>query len=320
MALLIGALAAFLGGALLSAAATRVGWTDRVEANPDRKEAGARVPLVGGAAVLLGAVAAGLAGASIGGLPWPALLAAFALGLADDLRAGGLAPGHKLAGQAAVALLFALMPGAGWAGVGLLGAVGLAALAVVSMNAINLFDHADGTAGGQSAIALAGPSWPIAAGAVGYLPLNLWLRTGPTSREGRAMPRAMLGDSGAHALGLAVAASPGAAVLLLVPLLDAARVAHERWQRGVPPWRGDRTHIGHRLAAVGLGPTGAAAATWALSAPLVVARAVGSGATPLLIGAALTAAAYGLAVRATAPFADALEPRDQARPETGPGA
>ena len=305
MPFLVGALAAFLSGAALSALAARIGWTDRVDANPDRKLAGARVPLVGGAAVIVGALAAGAAGAPLGGLPWPALLAAFALGLADDLRPGGLAPLPKLAGQAAVAVLFAFAPGAAWAGAGLAGAVGLALLAVVAMNAINLFDHADGTAGGQAALALAGPAWPLAAGAVGYLPLNVLLRTRPRGVEGRALPRAMLGDSGSHALGVAVAASPAAAVFLLVPLLDAARVARDRWRRGVPPWRGDRTHVGHRLAAIGLGPAGAAAAVWALSAPLAVARAVGAGATPLVIGAALSTAAYALTVRATAPLASA---------------
>jgi len=299
----VGALAAFLSGAALASLAARIGWIDRVEANPDRKEAGARVPLVGGAAVVLGGLAAGAAGAPIGGLPWAALLAAFALGLADDLRPGGVAPAPKLAGQLGVAVLFAAAPGAAWAGVGFAGALGLALLAVAAMNAINLFDHADGAAGGQAALALAGPAWPLASGAIGYLPLNVLLRTRPRSGEGRRLPRAMLGDSGSHALGVAVAASPGAALLLLVPLLDAARVAEGRRRRGVPPWRGDRTHVGHRLAALGLGPAGAAAAVWALSAPLVAARAVGAEPLPLVIGAALSAAAYAVTIRATAAVA-----------------
>ena len=79
----------------------------------------------------------------------------------------------------------------------------------------------------------------------------------------------MLGDSGTHLLGVAVAVTPGAAWLLLVPLLDAVRVVVGRWSRGKHFWEGDRTHLGNRLVAIGVGPLNSALVVVLLVAPSI---------------------------------------------------
>ena len=117
---------------------------------------------------------------------------------------------HKLCGQLVVGLLLALEPGALIGDVGVLEAVGLGLLAVVSMNAINTWDHADGLTGGLSAVALATGAPGLAAAVAGYLPFNTFLRqplagAGPgVGARTTGAPRAMLGDSGSHLLGVAL--------------------------------------------------------------------------------------------------------------------
>ncbi|MEE2939515.1 MAG: hypothetical protein VX460_03930, partial [Planctomycetota bacterium] len=139
----------------------------------------------------------------------------------------------------------------------------------------NTWDHADGLTGGLSVVALATGAPALAAAVAGYLPFNTLLRqpaagTGPGGGARTiGAPLAMLGDSGSHLLGLALVAVPGAAWFLALPLLDLARVAAARVRRGQPFWVGDRTHLGHRLEALGLHPvTVAAVAVSAASAPL----------------------------------------------------
>lgn len=263
--------AALLGAvatASMAAAARGLGWIDRRDGFEDRKPREQPVPVVGGGAIL---AAAGLTGwlvdggGALGQLPWLAMGAAFLLGLVDDVLPGGLRAKHKLCGQLLVGLLLALEPGALLGHKEPLDAVALGLLAVVSMNAINTWDHADGLTGGLSAVALATGAPGLAAAVTGYLPFNTFLRqpaAGPgTDTRRSGAPRAMLGDSGAHLLGVALVAVPGAAWFLAVPLLDLARVTHARLGRGQPFWVGDRTHLGHRLEALGLHPvTGAAVA------------------------------------------------------------
>ena len=156
--------------------------------------------------------------------------AAFALGLVDDLRRGGLAPGAKLAGQLAVGLTLALEPSIDprerW-----LWALG----AVVAQNALNTWDHADGNAVSLGLLAL----WPHAGarGALaGFLPFNLLTRRGEP--PGARVPLAYLGDSGSHLLGVLVVWFPAARAALLLPLADLVRVAWLRARAGEPPWRG----------------------------------------------------------------------------------
>ena len=148
------------------------------------------MPVVGGGAILVAGALAGSithGGGGLGQLPWTALACAFLLGFVDDVLPGGLKAMHKLCGQLVVGLLLALEPGALIGDVGVLEAVGLGLLAVVSMNAINTWDHADGLTGGLSAVALATGAPGLAAAVAGYLPFNTFLRqplagAGPSPR------------------------------------------------------------------------------------------------------------------------------------------
>lgn len=286
------------------------GWIDRREGAEDRKPRQAPVPLVGGAALLLALFAWDLSGG--GGLPWAALLGAFALGVVDDRRAGGLPPGQKLVGQLGVALLLTLFPGG--AGVaGFLDHAALFVVAVVAMNAVNTFDNADGAAGVLGLAAL----WPLggARGAlVGYLPFNVLLRR--RAPGGERPPRAMLGDSGSHVLGVLIAATPGAEAFLLVPLLDLGRLALVRERLGRRPWQGDRRHLAHRLEALGLGPGAVAGCLAGLLAPTWLAARIGSGWELLPLGLIASAALYFLALYLT-PDPDELAP-DASSPDHGP--
>lgn len=277
-AVLWAALIAALVTALMAAAARGLGWIDRRDGLEERKPREQPVPVVGGGAILAAGALAGWithGGGGLGQLPWTALACAFFLGFVDDVLPGGLGAMHKLCGQLVVGLLLAFEPGALIGDVGVLEAVGLGLLAVVSMNAINTWDHADGLTGGLSAVALATGAPGLAAAVAGYLPFNTFLRQPPAGAgpgvgaRTTGAPRAMLGDSGSHLLGVALVAVPGAAWFLVLPLLDLARVACARIRRGQPFWVGDRTHLGHRLEAQGLHPvTGAAVAVLAASAPL----------------------------------------------------
>ncbi len=130
------------------------------------------------------------------------------------------------------------------------------------MNTINWVDGVDGLAGGLVSIAalvmaaislLLGQATVallcalLAGATIGFLLLN-W-------RPGKLF----MGDSGAMFLGLALATLAGvggaklATMLLLlgIPILDAARVIFRRVRRGRPPMRADRSHLHHRLLAMG---------------------------------------------------------------------
>lgn len=284
---------AFLACELLARRAPRLGWLDVPGGDGGRKLQPEPVPPVGGAAILAGwlaaaAVAVVLAGALPGGaralLPAEhpllagagagatragaalALGAAFLVGTLDDLRRGGLGPGAKLAGQllagACLALPAWLVAGAG-AAPGPASILLCALAGAVALNALNTFDNADGAAPGVSALGLLAAGAPIPGAAVlGILPANL-LRGG---RAGGA-PRAYLGDGGSHLLGMALLVVPGAWPALGLPLLDLARVALERLRAGIAPWRGDRRHLAHRLARLGLGPRATAGLLWAAASP-----------------------------------------------------
>jgi UDP-N-acetylmuramyl pentapeptide phosphotransferase/UDP-N-acetylglucosamine-1-phosphate transferase len=151
------------------------------------------------------------------------------------------------------------------------------ALAFVLVNATNFLDNTNGTCAAITAGSLLGNQCMlgesshsyVAWTALGFLPWN-WPRS-----------RVFLGDSGAYALGIAVAdralanlplsslaASEPAvqldramehwalsAVLLLpfaVQLIDFAQVVCVRLWLGVAPWRGDRRHLTHIAQNLGL--------------------------------------------------------------------
>ena len=122
-------------------------------------------------------------------------------------------------------------------------------LALVAMNAVNTWDNADGAAGGLTLVAL--PAGPLGAAAAGFLPWNLWRRGGA--------PIAYLGDAGSHLVGVAIAARPEAIGVLLLPLLDLARLSVVRVAAGSRPWIGDRRHLAHRFEAAGVPGVGVAA-------------------------------------------------------------
>jgi len=288
---------------ILARHALTSGWIDRREGAEERKPRRSPVPLVGGAALALALAAWDLSGGS--GLPWPALLGALALGGVDDLVPGGLAPRHKLWGQAVVALLLALFPGA--AGVaGFFDHAALFILAIVAMNAVNTFDNADGAATTLCLAAL----WPhggARAALLGFLPFNLFVRRRGTG--GERPPVAMLGDSGSHLLGVMVAATPGAEPLLLVPLLDLGRLALVRERLGRRPWEGDRRHLAHRFEALGLGPVAVAGCLLGLLLPTWLAARIGAGSFMVPLGALVTLALFLVALQVT-PDPDTLAPED----------
>jgi len=300
---------------VLARQAVEHGWIDRREGAEERKPRTQAVPLVGGAALLAGLLAWDLSGG--GGLPWLALLAAFSLGLVDDLVPGGLTPATKLKGQCVVGVLLMLFP-AGSGVEGFLDHVALALLAVVAMNAVNTFDNADGAASVLGLAAL----WPVpgARGALlGFLPFNLLVRGSSfgLARHGLLLrdsgsaaaqaPKAMLGDSGSHVLGVLLAATPGAEPLLLLPLLDLGRLAFVRQERGRKPWQGDRRHLAHRLELMGLGPLAVAGCLAGLLLPTWLGARIGAGSGLVVVGMLLTAVLYFLVLYLT-PDPDGLAP------------
>ena len=279
--------------AALVRAAPNLGWLDRREGLEHRKPRTEDVPVVGGAAILGVMGLLDLLDPSLL-LPWPALIGAFLLGLVDDVRRGGLGPAAKLSGQILVATLLVVAPGPGFDDYTATELLAMAGMALVAMNVVNLFDHADGVAGAACCVAL-GPGAPALAAAVGgYLPFNTFFRRRKTFRE--SVPMTMLGDSGTHLLGVAVAVTPGAAWLLLVPLLDAMRVVVGRWSRGKHFWEGDRTHLGNRLVAIGVGPLNSALVVVLLVAPSIALPALFADVLPPWAGFAVSAVFYVIAV------------------------
>ena len=289
----------FLLAALASAAATlglaalarRVGWADGPMGGGGGGEDAARkwqprpVPPTGGAALVVGLVVLAAAGSgwidalSLGAGGLTSLALAFLVGLADDLLRGGLAPGRKLLLQAAAAVPWALEAAGGGGALaaaepGGPGTVGLALLAllaaVAAMNACNTFDNADGALGTLGLVGFAALVPPLAAPLVGFLPFNLDVRAGGGRR---VSPTAYLGDAGSHLLGLLLLLTPGAWPLLFLPAIDLARLALVRWRAGGRPWRGDRRHLAHRLAAAGLGRLAVAATLATLAVPALAAHA-----------------------------------------------
>lgn len=321
MSLMIAFVGALVASLALGAGALRWGWIDRREGVEDRKPDVRPIPVVGGAAILIGVAAAALFGhGSLAGMAWPGLLAAFGLGLLDDLLPRGLGPAQKLAGQLLVGLLVAFVPGDAFGEVSGLHALGLGIFAVVAMNLVNTFDHADGAAGLLGAFGLWTSAPVLAAATAGYLPSNTVLR-GPEGSGGHRYgpPRAMLGDSGSHLLGVAMATSAAAPWLLVVPAIDLIRVVLRRREEGRPAWVGDRTHLAHRLQVVGLGPVAVAGVVAVILAPAAVGAGLFDSVEASLGGAVVSA---GLLLGALAATESAVEAEAETRRvegQAGPG-
>ncbi len=154
-----------------------------------------------------------------------------------------------------------------WNGMPLLGAAFTIIWILALMNAVNFLDGMDGLAASVSTIGfltigavsllpqvnephIALPAFLAAAATVGFLFWNL-----PPARL-------VLGTTGAWFLGflLAVLSVQGSskiatlAVVGAIPLLDAVSVIIARLRRGTSPFKGDRTHLHHRLLNRGWSP------------------------------------------------------------------
>jgi UDP-N-acetylmuramyl pentapeptide phosphotransferase/UDP-N-acetylglucosamine-1-phosphate transferase len=231
---------------------------DAPEDAPERKKQSRPIPIIGGTALLFaGAILWFFFGPeSFGfeaefddslGLLGLALGLAFLVGLIDDLKPGGLSPVHKLLGQAiastpmAVAAMEVYGPSGAWLAV---------PAGIVAMNLANTYDNSDGALTSLAALSL-GPVAPVAAiGLCGFLPFNvgrMGLGHAPTESGSNPEPRAYLGDSGSHLIGMLVLAYPPAWAFFLLPALDLARVSLLRIQAGRHIWSGDRWHLAHRF-------------------------------------------------------------------------
>lgn len=307
---LVGAAASAAFGLGLAALAERIGWLDAPdEATAARKRQARAVPPVLGAALAAALVlvcvlgpcdrlwtvpAALLCGEAAGaGLAAGAFLAgAFLVGLADDLRPGGLAPAAKLLGQAGAGALLGLPAFGSGVPEGLAACGGGVALAVLFLNAANTFDNADGALAAVAGPALLGAGSPAGAPLLGLLVPGLFARRG---RGEDSTPRAFLGDAGSHLVGALWLLTPPAWPALTLPLADLARVALLRLAAGEPPWRGDRRHLAHRLAECRFGgrrlsPHAVCAALAAIAAPAALLRPpLGVLATTGLFAAAVAA-------------------------------
>jgi UDP-GlcNAc:undecaprenyl-phosphate GlcNAc-1-phosphate transferase len=255
--------------------AVRVGAVDPVQ---ERGLAQRSTPLLGGLAILVGALAAGALF-----LPWSqemrGILGAAALitavGIVDDLK--DLSPAVKLLGQSAAALICVLagvrvdnftFPFLGHVDLGDLGGpltlIGLVGV----MNVVNFSDGIDGLAAGVCAISAVGFSviafdlgeaaagvlaGCIAGAALGFLIHNFH----PAS--------VFMGDSGSNLLGLllgavivegslktnALIALIGPLVILAVPFLDTSFVVAKRIKYRRPVYQGDSNHFHHRFHRMG---------------------------------------------------------------------
>jgi len=274
---------------------------------PARKSQRAAVPLAGGPALILAALSIALWPRfgdfaawipSFSGDPWTVgrtglalgVALAFVTGLVDDRRAAGLGPLGKLAGQFAAGLALTI-------GLEIGGAAptpferGLVVLAAVAaMNVANTFDHADGTLGSLSFAAFASAGSSYAGALAAFLGFNL------ARRRPGAPPYAYLGDSGSHVLGILLATSSLGLAALTLPALDLARVIALRVRAGEPVWRGDRRHLGHRLADAGRGPLAVVGIVLACAAPPFAALAPWIETRGLARGGALLAGAAGSAL------------------------
>jgi UDP-GlcNAc:undecaprenyl-phosphate GlcNAc-1-phosphate transferase len=260
---------------LVGRLARRVGAVDPVQ---ERGLAQERTPLLGGLAILVGVLVAGLAllpmSSEVRGILGAAALIT-AVGLLDDMH--DLSPGVKLLGQLAAGLICVLsgvrvddftLPFVGRVDLHSLGGP-LTLLGLVAvMNVVNFSDGIDGLAAGVCAISAIGFSIIafdlredaagilaacIAGAALGFLVHNFH----PAS--------VFMGDSGSNLLGLllgavivegslktnALIALVAPLVTLAVPFLDTGFVVAKRIKYRRPVYRGDSNHFHHRFHRMG---------------------------------------------------------------------
>ena len=308
---LVATLAVVGFGALLLRYAAGLQLVDAPAAAPERKRQKQPIPIVGGSAILLsGLTLVALFGAppfSLSSVAAPhsawlgvGLLLAFGVGLIDDLFVGWLSAWQKVVGQ-----LLASLPMA-YVAFALHGALGIPVaimMAITAMNLANTYDNADGALTSLAALALALTAPVVALGVAAFLPLNIgeW---GLRRASNRKEPRAYLGDSGSHLLGMLVLLYPPAWGFFFVPALDLARVSILRIRAGRHIWSGDRWHLAHRLEERGLSPLAVLILLGGMAAPAVLAPSIlgrfGIEAQ-ILAGYLPSCALFFLAVRASRP-------------------
>jgi UDP-GlcNAc:undecaprenyl-phosphate GlcNAc-1-phosphate transferase len=319
----------------------RRGWVDDGADAPERKLQARAVAPVGGAAILCGCTLTELVLSRLGGvepLSWvrftadsadvahtpmqrvlivAALCAAFVAGLCDDLSARGLSALRKLGLQTIAAVPFAAAVGESSGDSRWAWSAGALACALVAQNAMNTFDNADGAATAVAGLGLAAAGTALAGALLGFVPFNLWIRRGESRARAASTPRAYLGDSGSHLLGLLLLLHPLARLALFLPLVDLVRVSLVRMRRGTAPWIGDRRHLAHRMLDRGASPTRTVVVLCAIAAPIlaagiaagvatrvttgiatdVPARASGSGSALVGVGASISLALFLVALR-----------------------
>lgn len=255
MSFLIAAVAAAVLVPLIAPVGARLGLVD----HPGELKIHARpVPLTGGPVVVLaGLVAVGLTGH---GAPWVAAATCLALGggMIDDART--LPPWVRLVVQTAAGALLV----AGGLRVEPLGWIGGPALVLVTVaccNAVNMIDGQDGLAGGLGAAAALGLAGVLATfGHSAALPLAVAGALVGFVLWNRPPARVFLGDGGAYAVGVLLAASASLATAdgwhgLLAAGACMGVFANElistivrRLVSAAPTIRGDRDHSYDRLA------------------------------------------------------------------------
>jgi UDP-GlcNAc:undecaprenyl-phosphate/decaprenyl-phosphate GlcNAc-1-phosphate transferase len=272
LALLIAAVVATVATPLMTRVARAAGIID---VPGGYKQHQRPTPYLGGAAILVGVLAATLI---VGGVSSPIPMIALAasaiclLGTADDRRP--IPPAVRVVVQGCIAAAV-WAAGAGWSlavpdAVNLVLTIGWV---LIASNAFNLIDNIDGAAASAAAVSAAGiaiiglgavtHSWPalVAASVLGaciaFLPHNLatpsriFLGDGGSTLLGFVLAVAVMGDLSGESVPMALIA---AALLVAYALLDTAITIGSRLRRGSPILTGGRDHVTHVIDA-GVGST-----------------------------------------------------------------
>ncbi len=290
--------------------------TDFYDRPRDYRRHRAPTPFLGGAAVLVGFLAAAIAlGAPDGRLLvlLGCAIGLWLLGTIDDRTA--IAPKWRLLAEAFAAVAL-IMAGLGWSidGGDALDGVLSVVWIVGLVNAFNLMDNLDGACAGVGCVsaagigtlaaihgqpALTGLAFALAGACAAFLRWNL------------ARPaRIFLGDGGSMLVGFLVAAlamavsrhlQAGATSLLAcallagLPILDTTLVSVSRLRRGVALVTGGRDHLTHRLLLGLHSPRRVAAALVAAQAILCSLAIVGEGAgVTMLVAFSVATVSLGL--------------------------
>lgn len=296
--ILVAMVVSSLAARLLSPIALRIGLADRPGG---RKQHEGTIPLTGGIGMFAGFAMAALTSGLVVGTTL-ALVVAFGVlvvgGAADDMH--DITARTKLFLQLAAALFMTSWAGVYVSHLGNLFGFGPANLyhwaipfsvvcALGVMNAVNMIDGLDGSAGGTALVASLWLAYAAVAQGLGAEALLLlmlcaaiagfllWNMRLPPLRD---QARIFMGDAGSMMLGLAlcwfsisVTQGEGRTLppvvcvwILAVPLLDMARVMFLRLRRRADMFDADREHLHHFLLARGIEPHVAALIMIAASA------------------------------------------------------